>query len=65
MDELRKAVGALAANARALEAAMETAGDPPSQSQLRLLHSGIEHVQTALNRLQTSLDAWAEETQSV
>jgi predicted lipoprotein len=65
MDELREAVRALSEATRSLESNMESAGEAPSRSQLQVLQQEIERVQSGLNRLQTALDAWSEETESV
>jgi hypothetical protein len=64
MDELRKAVQALAEDARVIETQATAYDDPPSRTQLETLQKRVDRVQQSLNR-QTAMDAWSEETQSV
>jgi hypothetical protein len=64
MDELRNAVRALADDLRAVEAALATNEDVPSKAQLAGLQRSVDRIQQSLNRLQTAIDAWSEETES-
>jgi hypothetical protein len=65
MDELRRAVLALAEEARSIETQMVKCEDPPSRRQLRNLQSSVDRIQRSLNSLQTAMDAWSEETENV
>jgi hypothetical protein len=65
MDELRNAIGALADDAQMIEAAVATGEDVPSKARLAELQRSIDRIQQNLNRLQTAVDAWSEETESV
>ena len=65
MDELRAAVRALAAEAQRMERQLDSCQDPPSKSQLEALQKGVDVVQQGLNRLQTAMDVWSEETEGV
>lgn len=64
MDELREAVAALFATAASIEGRMSDCKDPPSESQLASLQKSVDEVQRCLNRLQTAMDAWSEETEN-
>jgi hypothetical protein len=64
MDELREAVAALCEAALSIKSRMADCGDPPSKSQLVSLQKSIDQVQQSLNRLQTAMDAWSEETEN-
>jgi prefoldin subunit 5 len=65
MDELREAVRALAAEAQRIERQLEICADPPSKSELEALQKGVDGIQQRLNRLQTAMDAWSEESEAV
>jgi hypothetical protein len=65
MDELREAVRVLAEEVRATEAALSRGAGVPSKGQLAQLQKGVDAVQQRLNRLQTAMDVWSEEPQSV
>jgi hypothetical protein len=65
MDELRRAVLALAEEAQSIETQMVRCEDPPSRRQLRDLQSTVDRIQRSLNRLQTAMDAWSDETENV
>jgi hypothetical protein len=65
MDELRAAVRALAEEAQRIERQLASCGDPPSKSELTALQKGVDGIQQRLNRLQTAMDAWSEETEGV
>jgi hypothetical protein len=64
MDELREAVAALFEAALSIKNRMGDSKDPPSKSQLLSLQKSIDQVQQSLNRLQTAMDAWSEETEN-
>jgi hypothetical protein len=65
MDEMRKAVLAVAEEARAVERQMIACEDPPSKLQLSRLQRSVDRIQQSLNRLQTAMDTWSEETEKV
>jgi hypothetical protein len=65
MDEVRKAVLALADEGQAIERQMIACEDPPSKSQLAGLQRSVDRIQQSLNRLQTAMDTWSEETEEV
>jgi hypothetical protein len=64
MDELREAVAALFEAALSIKSRMTDCEDPPSKIQLVSLQKSVDEIQQSLNRLQTAMDAWSEETQS-
>ena len=64
MDELREAIAALFEAAQAIKSRMGKCQDPPSKPQLLALQKGVDAVQHSLNRLQTAMDSWSEETES-
>jgi hypothetical protein len=64
MDELREAVAALFEAALMIKSRLADSEDPPSKSQLLSLQKSIDQVQQNLNRLQTAMDAWSEETEN-
>jgi hypothetical protein len=61
MGELREAVAALFE----IKGRMPECEDPPSRSQMLRLQKSVDDVQQNLNRLQTAMDAWSEETESI
>jgi len=63
MDELREPAQVLAAEAQHTTHQIETFGEPPSAAQLEALQKTVDRVQHGLNRLQTAMDSWAEETE--
>jgi hypothetical protein len=65
MDELRKAVLALSDEVRSLERQIVGCGDVPAKAQLQSLQHSIDRMQQGLNRLQTAMDVWSEETEEV
>lgn len=65
MDELRKAVLALAEESRSIENQMIRREDPPSKRQLRDLQTSVDRIQRSLNRLQTAMDTWSEQKEEV
>ena len=65
MDELRTAVRALAVEAQGMERHLDSCQDPPSNDALETLQKGVDHIQQALNRLQTAMDVWSDETEGV
>ena len=65
MDELRRAVLALAEEAQIVERQMIACEDPPSTAQLAGLQRGVDRLQQSLNRLQTAMDTWSEEKEEV
>jgi hypothetical protein len=65
MDEMRKAVQALADEARLVESQMLRCEDPPSKAQLSVLQRSVDRIQQRLNRLQTAMDSWSEEREEV
>jgi len=65
MDELRRAVLALAEETETLERQMVGSEDPPSKAQLTGLQRSVDRIQQSLNRLQTAMDAWSAETEGV
>jgi hypothetical protein len=56
---------ALAEAAQPIEAQMARCEDPPSRRQLCDLQDSTDRIQRTLNRLQTAMDAWSEETENV
>jgi len=64
MDELREAVAALFEAALSIKSRMTDCEDPPSKFQLANLQKNVDEIQQSLNRLQTAMDAWSEETES-
>jgi len=64
MDELREAVTALFEAALSIKSRMADSEDPPSKSQLLSFQKSIDQVQQRLNRLQTAMDAWSQETEN-
>jgi hypothetical protein len=62
MDELREAVAALFEAALSIKNRMTECEDPPSKSQLVSLQKSVDDIQRSLNRLQTAMDAWSEES---
>ena len=62
MDELRQSVAALLEAASSIQSRMDDCEDLPSKSQLLSLQKSVDEVQRSLNRLQTAMDAWSEET---
>jgi predicted lipoprotein len=65
MDELREAARVLAEEAQHITSQIEAFGAPPSSAQLQALQEAVDRVQQGLNRLQTGLDSWTEETAEV
>jgi hypothetical protein len=65
MDELRKAVLALAEEVQVIEWQMTACKDPPSNAQLTTLQKSVDRAQQSLNRLQTAMDTWSEEKEEV
>jgi hypothetical protein len=65
MDELRRAVLALVEEAQSIETQTVRCEDPPSRRQLLNLQNSVDRIQRSLNRLQTAMDAWSEETENV
>jgi hypothetical protein len=65
MDELREAVRALADEAQVIETAVADGGEVPTGPQLAALQTAVDRIQQALNRLQTAMDTWTQETESV
>ena len=65
MDELRNAVLALAEESQAMKTQVVSCEDPPSKRQLRDLQTSVDRIQNSLNRLQTAMDAWSDETENV
>jgi hypothetical protein len=65
MDELRAAVRALTEEAQRIERQLASCGDPPSKSELMVVQKGVGAIQQRLNRLQTAMDAWSEESEGV
>jgi hypothetical protein len=63
MDELREAVAALFEAALSIKSRMADCEDPPSKSQLAALQECLNDMQRSLNRLQTAMDTWSEETE--
>ena len=53
----------LAAEAKLLGAEVGRIRVPPSPAQLQAVQEGINRMQRKLNRLQTHVDAWSEQTQ--
>jgi hypothetical protein len=53
----------LAAEAKALDEKVQRIGEPPSPAQLQAVQEGLNRMQRKLNRLQTGVDAWCEQTQ--
>jgi hypothetical protein len=64
MDELRAAVRALAAEAQRMERQLDSCQEPPLKSELEALQKSVDGIQQVLNRLQTAMDVWSEETES-
>jgi len=64
MDELREAVATLLEAALSIKSRMTDCQDPPSKFQLVSLQKSVDEIQQSLNRLQTAMDAWSEETES-
>jgi hypothetical protein len=44
---------------------IEAIGDLTSAAQLEALQKAVDRVQHGLNRMQTAMDTWAEETEEV
>ena len=65
MDELREAARVLAEEAQHTSHQIEAFGDPPLPAQLEALQKALDRVQHGLNRMQTAMDTWAEETEQV
>jgi uncharacterized protein YbaP (TraB family) len=65
MEELREAARVLAEQAQHTTNQIEAIGDLPSAAQLETLQKAVDRVQHGLNRLQTAMDSWAEETEEV
>jgi hypothetical protein len=65
MDEMPAAVGALVAEAQRMELQLDSCDDPPSKTELEALQKGVDAAQQGLNRLQTAMDVWSEETEGV
>jgi hypothetical protein len=65
MDELREAARVLAEEAQHITSQIEAFGAPPSSAQLQALQKAVDRVQHGLNRLQTAMDSWSEETVEV
>jgi hypothetical protein len=65
MDELREAARLLAREALHITSQIEAFGAPPSSAQLQALQEAVDRVQHGLNRLQTAMNSWSEETQEV
>jgi hypothetical protein len=63
MDELREAVATLFEGALLIKGRMDECDDPPSRSQLLRFQKIVDDVQQNLNRLQTAMDAWSEESE--
>jgi len=64
MDELQEAVVALFEAAQSIKSRMTDCEDPPSKSHLISLQKSVDQMQQSLNRLQTAMDAWSEETEN-
>jgi len=64
MGELREAIAALFQAAQAIKNRMADCEDPPSKPQLLALQRGVDDVQHNVNRLETAMDGWSEETES-
>jgi hypothetical protein len=62
-NEFGSVIHELAAKAKALDAEVGKIGDPPSPAQLHAVQEAINEMQRKLNRLQTEVDAWSEQTQ--
>jgi hypothetical protein len=65
MDELRRAVLALADEAQAIDRRRVACEDPPSKAQLKALQRSVDRIQQSLNQLQTAMDSWAEEKEEL
>jgi len=63
MDELREAVAALFEAALSIKSRMADCKDPPSKFQLVGIQKSVDQVQQSLNRLQTAMDVWSEDTE--
>jgi hypothetical protein len=48
-----------------MERQLESCQDPPSKRELEALQKGVDSIQQGLNRLQTAMDVWSEETEGV
>jgi hypothetical protein len=64
MDELREAVATLFEAALSIKNRMTDCEDPPSKFRLVSLQKSVDEIQQSLNRLQTAMDAWSEETEN-
>jgi hypothetical protein len=61
--EFGEVIRELAAEAKLLDREVGRVGEPPTPSQLNAVQDAINRMQRKLNRLQTALDAWTEQTQ--
>jgi hypothetical protein len=61
--EFGSVIRELAAEARVLDEKVQLIGEPPSPAQLEAVRQTINEMQRKLNRLQTEVDAWSEQTE--
>ena len=61
--EFTSVIRALTAEAKVLGDKVQSIGEPPSADQLDAVQEAVNELQRKLNRLQTAVDAWSEQTE--
>ena len=61
--EFTSVIRELTAEAKVLGDKVQCIGEPPSADQLGAVQEAVNELQRKLNRLQTEVDAWSEQTE--